>query len=88
MYVFTKVCVLSCCIYCRLYSSYLYNHAKYEAVSSSTFDQYAREAVKLYSDCFVRYSVRQCANNATIFQQAKVQSIYSQLTSPHLLTNR
>ena len=64
-------------IYCRLYSSYLYNHAKYEAVSSRTFDQYARQAIKLYSDCFAHYSLRQCANNATIFQQAKVHSIVS-----------
>ncbi|KAL8612525.1 hypothetical protein ACOMHN_053590 [Nucella lapillus] len=61
----------------RLYSSYLYNHGKYEAVTSRTFDLYAREAIQVYKDCFSRFSVRVCANNATIFQQAKVMLVVS-----------
>ncbi|KAK7480774.1 hypothetical protein BaRGS_00027940, partial [Batillaria attramentaria] len=61
----------------RLYSSYLYNHAKYGPVSSQTFDMYVREAIKVYNDCFARFSMRHCANNATVFGQAKVMLIVS-----------
>ena len=61
----------------RLYSSYLFNHAKYERVSRETFHDYASEAVRLYNECFMRFSVRQCANNATLFSQSKVMLIVS-----------
>ncbi|XP_076468255.1 carbohydrate sulfotransferase 15-like [Babylonia areolata] len=61
----------------RLYSSYLYNHHKYESVSSRTFDLYVRESIKIYEDCFARHTLRSCANNGTVFQQAKVMLVVS-----------
>ncbi|PVD34276.1 hypothetical protein C0Q70_05545 [Pomacea canaliculata] len=56
----------------RLYSSYLYNHAKVGAVSSIAFDEYVRDAINIYTDCFSQHSLRYCANNATVFRRAKI----------------